>query len=71
MFSGCAKLNTLDLTSFKFWDATANRLPTTTNMLNGLNSEGEKYDLYVTQAGYDFLTEKNDYGEGNFELKVK
>jgi surface protein len=69
MFSGCAKLNTLDLTSFKFWNKA--NLPTTTNMLNGLNSEGEIYDLYVTQAGYDFLTGKADYGTGNFTLKVK
>ena len=69
MFSGCAKLNTLDLTSFKFWNKA--NLPNTENMLNGLNSEGEIYDLYVTQAGYDFLTGKADYGTGNFTLKVK
>ena len=41
------------------------------NMLSNLNSEGKKYNLYVTQEAYDYLTNMGNYGGGNFILTVK
>ena len=46
--------------------------PSVSDMLKSLgNVATEKYNLYVTQEAYDYLTNMGNYGAGKFKLTVK